>query len=646
MREAQGLRGWSGVALGLLAMSLVVVEPPAAEACGCLSPPVPIGDDDYAVNQQAEQIIFEVDAPWVTAHVMISYAGDPASFAWLVPVPEAPQLGLSPTSAFGLLDRETRPQVEVRLVDLCPVSPWQCRTHGVLQCDPLGGWPGFADAGFVDASGPGAAPVEVIATEIVGDYQTVTFAAAEAQAAVTWLRGNGFIVNPTTARYMEPYVEAGMVFVAAKLVPGADVSSIKPLRLRYRAPFPMIPLVLTAVAAEPHLTVTAQIYGGSFFKPLSHPLLTTVPVDRLAVDASGRDNYPMVRARAVDDAGGDAFLAEYRGAAPRLEFSPGSGCCGSGFDACGLGGNDRCECPRDDFDRLDCGGASDVVDGVALLDRLAAAYPRLTRLTTRISPEEMRFDPTFGPDVGAQASGRLRLATTQDSLAGCRDRVIDRERLAAIEGVQACATVYCGDGECTATASGGGCACDPGRVARQFVDLDGGRSVTCVPAVAPVDLGAGGLALPDACAGVDCGLGDCHPMNGVATCACDGGAAAVVTADGVPRCVPIDGLSRGPGAEDYSVGMNQVRVCAAPPPTCEGGWLELGTTPRPGVDCGDSAPRPEQLVVPPAPTCASDDDDRGLYGCGGCAGGGSGPLGAIAGGLLVAFALGARRRRG
>ena len=109
--------------------------------------------------------------------------------------------------------------------DICPTSAWACRYHQTPDCGGFGfggedgnGAPGFSDAG---ASGE-PPPVTVIDEQVVGDYQTVTFRADEAQAAVTWLRTNGFIVNQTTSIYMEPYVQAGMVFVAAKLVAGAS----------------------------------------------------------------------------------------------------------------------------------------------------------------------------------------------------------------------------------------------------------------------------------------------------------------------------------------------------------------------------------------------------------------------------------------
>src|SRR5687767_4865158 len=91
-----GIRGRMAslrVAVALLAASSVTFAGVRiADACGCVSPPVPdpLGKKDYAVNQLAEQIIFEVEQNWVTAHVLIKYAGDPQQFAWIVPVAEAP----------------------------------------------------------------------------------------------------------------------------------------------------------------------------------------------------------------------------------------------------------------------------------------------------------------------------------------------------------------------------------------------------------------------------------------------------------------------------------------------------------------------------------------------------------------------------
>lgn len=642
MQATVDTRGiWLSLLIGLGAL---VADPQIVEACGCLSPPA-VSVGSYAVNQQSEQIIFEVEPGWVTAHVLIKYAGKPESFAWIIPVPEVPELAISPVSAFGLLDRMTAPDVTVNVENICPISEWACKSHQQPSCGYDGrgddnGSPDFADAGVSDAGGAGM-PVTVISEQVVGDYQTVTFRANEAQAATQWLRDNGFIVNQTTSIYMEPYVQANMVFIAAKLVPGAGISSIKPLKLRYRAAFPMVPLLLTAVAAEPHLTVTSFIYGNDAFRPMGHPVVTIDP-QRIARDRQGRLNYPMVLSRAVDDAGGDGFAIEFRGTAQPADVGQSGQCCGNSYDFCNIGDNTQCECPRDEWDRKDCEAQGDVVAGVALLDELATKYSTVTRITTRISPEEMTFDPTYERDYGAGNTGKLVVRGTQPSLASCASDVIADERYAEIEALQGCASMYCGvAGQCVTTASGAACACMPGAVAQRFSDLDGSPSVTCVPEVPTVDLRAGGAVLPDACAGVSCGTGTCQDRNGVAVCACQPGTAARAGTLAAPRCEPVVLASQTRGAADFSESLRGLAVCAPMPPSCgEGGWLEHVGTTRPGVHCGNVDP-PAELTVPgPKPDCG------GLFGfgCGGCQQS-EAPLPALAGAWIVAAMIARRRRR-
>jgi hypothetical protein len=628
------------------ACAAVLADMSVAEACGCLSPPLPdgVGEEEFAVNQSAEQIIFETEPGWVTAHVLIKYAGDPDKFAWIVPVPEVPELAISPASAFGLIDRLTAPVVTITPENICPVSEWSCRYHEAAECGGLlGGGDDSGDSapGLADAGASGGDPVDIINEQVVGDYQTVTFRASEASAAVQWLRDNGFIVNSTTSIYMESYIQANMVFVAAKLIPGAGVKAIKPLRLRYRAAYPMVPLVLTAVAADPHLTVTSFIYGNQPFAPLGHPVVS-IDHERIATDAAGRANYPMVLSRTIDEAGRDAFAVEYRGYSVRPEFGQPSFCCDSGFDTCGIGGNAQCECPRDEFDRNDCSTLGDLVDGVTLVDDLLARHTHLTRITTRVSPEEMTFDPQFEPKPSADLFGRLTLAARQPTLAGCKPSVIDRAKLAEVEAMQGCAATYCGPGnQCVATAAGAACLCGADQVAQRFVDLDGLPSVTCVPRVPTCDLRAGGEQLPDACATTSCGSGSCIDRNGIAVCACDAGHAAIAGTGNAPRCVAFDRTSATPGAEDFSEPLRDLEVCAPPPPKCgEDGWLVRKPSARPGVNCGFTDPPEHLTIAPPKPTC-------GFFGCGGCQADtpAAAPVASIGGAWIVLGLLIRRRRR-
>jgi hypothetical protein len=367
----------------------------------------------------------------------------------------------------------------------------------------------------------------------------------------------------------------------------------------------------------PELTVTAWVYGDEGYRPADQPLVS-VPVERLSsTPETDRVNYPMVLSRAVDEAGGDAFVREYYGR-PRTFSTPGT-CCGRNVrdggpggaaDVCGLGGDGVCQCPRDGFDAEDCSAEGDLVEGVELLDRLAARHSQVTRLTTRLSPRELTFDPRFVPDPTAdEFTWWLRATTQRLSLAGCESDVVDQAAFERVKDAQQCTSTYCGPGTCAVTERGPGCDCEPGFVARTFTDLDGELSVTCVRRETAVDYEAGGLELPDACAGVDCGDGTCLDRGGFPACECSDGAAAIVDPDRlVAPCVPVSRTTGSPGAENFSTQLRDLDVCAPEPPSCgPDGWLvENDRIQTRGVECASSVPDASELEMPPAPRCGGD----------------------------------------
>lgn len=599
--------------------------PHEAEACGCTSPPVPsVSDTTYAVNQQSEQIIFEVEEGYVTARVLIRYSGDPAQFAWIVPVPSLPELEISESLTFGLLDEVTSPSVSVLAKSVCPGAFYQCMVHPAPQgcISPSGSTSSDAttatttsDATSTTAgTGGGTGPdgVDILSHEQIGSYDTYVFSAGDAAAAVAWLQSEGFIVNDTMSPFMQPYADAGMLFVASKLIPGAGVDEIRPLKMRYMASQPMIPLRLTAVAAEPHLTVTTYIFGQTLFEPVDQPLITVSPdmIDS-AADLAGnpaRRNYPMALARAIDEAGGDAFVWEYAAKPPKPSFMAES-CCYSASDSCSLEDDGACQCPNQAFDAQDCAAIPGIVEATAEVLDLASKHAFMTRVTTRLSPEEMTFDPAFQPSNAATLNG-LTLEGTRNTLVGCEGDVIDPSLYQAIKDRRPCSAVYCGEGECVLTAEGAACDCDAGKVARVFVDLDAVRSVTCVPSTPLVDYGFGGLTLPSACNGVDCGLGQCVDVGGFPACQCDDGAAARRSPNALyPVCEAIVDGTGDPGGTNYTGAVKDIPVCAPAPPDCGTfGWLVPASPAIAGEHCASSEPDPSALEVPPKPTC----EDYGL----------------------------------
>ncbi|MFT6396981.1 MAG: hypothetical protein ACJAYU_001725 [Bradymonadia bacterium] len=593
------------VASATLAVFLMDVSPVAA--CGCFHPPEPEDfDDEFAVNQAAEQIIFEVGEGTITAHVLIQYAGDPAAFAWMVPVPSAPELALSHSGVFSWLNDATAPSTDWNSVNQCPASAYNCRRHRAEQCPPSPDDPNVQDAGtWVDADafadsepGPTEPPVEVVSREQVGSYDTVVFAAEEADLAIGWLQDEGFIVNDTMTPFMQPYLDAGMLFLASRLIPGAGVEEIRPLRMTFVADNPMIPLQLTAIAADPHLTVTSYVVGDSTFEPTAQPIVGVDP-SQFAVDAAGRTNYPMLLSRTIDDAGGAAFVVEYSGAMPRASLGD-TECCGQGFDLCAAGTDGRCQCPLDDWDQEDCSEVPDLADLAEGIERVAL-YPYVTRLTTRLSPHEMTFDPVFRPTLVLRSQPRRSYSATRPEIERCVDDLVDSDAWETFDVASACATVYCDAGTCAVSDGAAGCVCDEGFVGRTFRDLDGAFSVTCVPETPPVDFSAGGLVLKSACE--DEGE-SCVDVGGFLARRCAEGEVAVAQLG--PVCLPItDEVDAGPGGFDSHTDLLvDVEICIPAPATdCgEFGWLEY-VEPRSqfAVMCEQSNPDPALLEIPPLP---------------------------------------------
>jgi hypothetical protein len=196
-----------------------------------------------------------------------------------------------------------------------------------------------------------------------------------------------------------------------------------------------VPLVLTAIASAPDLAVEVTVFGASRAIPTNY--LHVVP-EPAAIDwlANGV-NYFDVVARAVDEAGGQAFATDSAG--PLGEVEPVWTAAHDGLRDRLLAAHDPATwidelvetgvVPGSDIDRV---FRSHVVDGTwddpladelalealpalteELVDRVIAprervqalfAAPYVTRLSTTIDPAEMTVDPQFAlveglPDV-------------------------------------------------------------------------------------------------------------------------------------------------------------------------------------------------------------------------------------------------------
>lgn len=259
-----------------------------------------------AIDQAGEQIIFRQDGEMVTAVVLIQYEGSAEDFSWVVPVPGVPELSVGSDLVFSPLESATRPQFNLEVIGTpCPNS------DQFLSLSDVGSVPESDGAGGVDDG------VEVLQQQVVGPFETVVVASDDPEALAAWLEDNGYdLIDPGPA-LIAPYVEEGMNFVALRLRQDQGVGDLQPLIMRYESKEPMIPIRLTAVAAQPDMGVIVWLLGDSRAVPLNYLHVTPnyTRLDWYNGTFQAYATYQTLITDAMNEAGGQGFATDYSGSA-------------------------------------------------------------------------------------------------------------------------------------------------------------------------------------------------------------------------------------------------------------------------------------------------------------------------------------------
>jgi MYXO-CTERM domain-containing protein len=221
---------------------------------------------------------------------------------------------------------------------------------------------------------------------------------------------------------------------------------------------------------------------------------------------------------------------------------------------------------------------------MALLE-LLDAHPYLTRLYTRLSPEEMTVDPIFRRHDGGDVDRMRQLS-----------RIVAGHDLCALERpLDPCEFSSCGaGGRCRAVAMVSGistaaCECEARFSARTTFAPNGQPIVVCQdPALSFLRPGdrdrPGGDPLPDPCVGFDCGEGSCVPVNLTPTCRCAVGSVAIGWMDaGARRTRCVDPAVPVPDPIRGMPGIEPPPPPPTPPPVLPAGG---GCTTTPGTGSG------------------------------------------------------------
>jgi hypothetical protein len=286
-------------AMTLALASALALAPSEARACGGTFCDANL-PGQMPVDQTGETILFALDNGYVEAHVQIDYdGGDANEFAWLVPVPEIPEVEVGSWRLVQAVLDGTRPVYGVENLSVCEDSS--------------------ADSGVAFLSRPdgggtstGEDPV-VVAESVVGAFQYAILQGGTAETVTQWLLDNGYTVEEEAPTILDDYITEGHVFVAFRLRHGQGVEDIHPVVIRYPGSEPCIPIRLTRVAAKEDMDIRALFLGEARVVPTTyrHVLLNRVRLDWLNLGINYRELVTM----AVDapESGGRGFVTEYAG---------------------------------------------------------------------------------------------------------------------------------------------------------------------------------------------------------------------------------------------------------------------------------------------------------------------------------------------
>ena len=283
----------------LLAGSLSLARP--ALACGglfCLTNPI---------DQNAERIIFTDNGDGtISAIIQIQYTGFDIDFSWILPIPvpieaDAVEVPDTAVNAFTELEIATSPQfIPPPLPDCAQVA--------------------FSNDLAVESVAEEAGGVEVFAEGEVGPYEFVVVGSEDPEALINWLRDNQYVVEEPMIPLIDVYVEEEFVFMAMRLQPEFGVQDIQPIKITYPSENPMIPLRLTAVAANPDMAVLTWFFADQQAVPDNYGHFE-IEDREITFFTFGGHNYRTLMGQKADEMDGQGFITEYAAPTSELGFS-------------------------------------------------------------------------------------------------------------------------------------------------------------------------------------------------------------------------------------------------------------------------------------------------------------------------------------
>lgn len=193
-----------------------------------------IGRPQKIITETGQRAVIWHDGTSETLILSTQFRGDASEFAWVIPVPNKPEVTKAKDELFTALEEYTRPKYS----DAMPV--------------PLVG------RGLGGVEDSGAPSVTVVETKKIDIYDIAVLEASEGTALREWLEANGFEYPATKQHLLQYYVDKNWYFVAVKVAGEAlgyadsylNNGHATPLAITFASEMLVYPLKISGAAAR------------------------------------------------------------------------------------------------------------------------------------------------------------------------------------------------------------------------------------------------------------------------------------------------------------------------------------------------------------------------------------------------------------
>lgn len=278
--------------------------PRDAAACGGTFRPEPKAiDPESPAVVTDHRVAIALSPSMTTLWDQVEFAGDPAEFAWVLPVRGAVAVGLGTDEFLTALDQQTQLEIHAPRRRCTQPRSDGCGGGGTAGCaasDEMG-----VELGYQEDAG-----IFVTGRSLIGPYAAVQVHGADEGAIAGWLRSKGYQIPADVEPILARYVDEGFDFVAVRLRASATVRAMVPIRVSWKGGLAALPLRIARAGIGEKVGLKLFVIGDGRYRAKNFPTFSVDPAGLVWDFHAQKSDYAAVRDRMSEGFDGRAFTLE------------------------------------------------------------------------------------------------------------------------------------------------------------------------------------------------------------------------------------------------------------------------------------------------------------------------------------------------